>query len=229
MADYSDPAALARQLGHGFASPGLLAAALTHRSAGAGHNERLEFLGDAVVNLVIADEIYRRRPQAPEGDLSRLRASLVRERSLAEIAQEIDLGSWLRVGPGELRSGGFRRASILADTLEAVFGAVYCDAGFTAAAAVIQRLFALRLATLPEADTLKDPKTRLQEWLQARARALPKYALVDVSGADHRRRFVIRCALGDADLYADAEGSSRRRAEQAAAQILLERLAQDHA
>lgn len=220
----AETATLARRLGHGFASPELLAEALTHRSVGSAHNERLEFLGDAVLNLVIAAELYRLRPDASEGDLSRLRASLVRERTLADIAAELDLGAVLRMGSGELRSGGFRRASILADALEAILGAVYLDAGFAAADQIIRNLFADRLRNLPEADQLKDPKTRLQEWLQARGRPLPEYRLVDESGEAHERRFTVRCLLEDADVSAEGEGGGRRRAEQAAARRVLERL-----
>lgn len=217
--------ALLAGLGHDFADPKLLEEALTHRSAGAGHNERLEFLGDAVLSLVAAGELYRRRPNAPEGDLSRLRAALVRERTLAEIAGEVDLGAHLRMGAGERRSGGFRRASTLADGLESVIGAIYLDAGFGAAQTLVLRLLQSRLDTLPDADSLKDPKTRLQEWLQGRSRPLPHYTLIDSSGAPHVRRFVVRCALADAPEHSDGEGSGRRRAEQAAAAAMLQRLA----
>ena len=225
----STAAALARRLGHDFRDPALLDAALTHRSAGGAHNERLEFLGDAVLNCVIAEAVYERRPDAPEGDLSRLRASLVRERTLAEIAGELDLGACLRLGSGELRSGGFRRASILADAVEALVGAVYRDAGFAAAREVLLRLFADRLATLPDADTLKDAKTRLQEWLQGRGRPLPGYRTIEVSGAEHARRFVVCCELADAELSVTGEGSGRRRAEQAAASAMLAALEEtDH-
>lgn len=218
---------LAARLGHDFRSTALLAEAVTHRSAGNGHNERLEFLGDGVLNFVIAAALFERRPDAPEGDLSRLRASLVRETTLAEIAGELDLGAFLRMGSGELRSGGFRRASILADALEAICGAVYRDAGFAAAESLILRLFARRLDDLPDAGALKDAKTRLQEWLQARGRPLPCYALVSESGEAHKRHFVARCTLSDADASTEGEGGGRRRAEQAAAERMLEQITDD--
>ncbi|MDN5861984.1 MAG: ribonuclease III [Salinisphaera sp.] len=218
----ANDAALLHRLGYRFRDPTLLEAALTHRSAGGVNNERLEFLGDAILGLVIADEIYRLRPHDPEGDLSRLRATLVRGSSLAKIGGEIGIGAHLRMGSGERRSGGFRRSSMLADALEALFGAVYCDGGFEPAAGLIRSLFAARLAHLPAADTLKDPKTRLQEWLQGQGRPLPEYTQVEVSGADHARQFVMRCRLTDQHTHADGEGVSRRSAEQAAARKLFE-------
>lgn len=219
--------ALASRLGHEFAEPTLLVEAITHRSAGSNHNERLEFLGDGVLNFVIAAALFERRPDVPEGDLSRMRASLVRESTLAEIARELDLGSFLRLGSGELRSGGFRRASILADALEAIFGAVFRDAGFAAGEGLILRLFAERLDNLPDAGMLKDAKTRLQEWLQARGRALPGYRIVSETGEAHERHFIACCRLSDTDEQTQGEGSGRRRAEQAAAQRMLERLVDD--
>lgn len=219
-----DAAKLARRLGHAFADPALLERALTHRSAGSVHYERLEFLGDAVLSLVIAAELHRRQPDAPEGDLSRLRASLVREKTLAAIAGEQGFGDYLRMGPGETRNGGFRRASILADVVESLIGAVFLDAGFDAARGLILRLFDARLEALPAADSLKDPKTRLQEYLQARGRSLPEYAIVDASGAEHARTFTAVCALGDDDLTTRGSGAGRRRAEQAAARAMLEKL-----
>lgn len=218
-------ARLARRLGHEFGNVDLLAEAVRHRSAGGNHNERLEFLGDGVLNFVVAAALFEQRPDVPEGDLSRLRASLVRETTLAEIAAELELGDFLRMGSGELRSGGFRRASTLADALEAVFGAVYRDAGFVAAQALILRLFASRLEQLPDAGALKDAKTRLQEWLQARGRAVPRYSVVAETGEDHNRHFIACCELADSDGRAEGEGGSRRRAEQAAAQQMLEQLA----
>lgn len=220
----NDPGALARRLGHDFASPELLDEALTHRSAGGEHNERLEFLGDSVLNCVIAAALYDLRPDVPEGDLTRLRASLVREKTLAQLAAEIDLNQYLRLGPNERRSGVYRRASALADAVEALIGAIYRDAGFEVARGVILRLYEERLATLPDAEDLKDPKTRLQEWLQARNRPLPLYETVDVSGAEHARNFTVRCALSDAGMEETGEGSSRRRAEQNAARAMLPRL-----
>lgn len=218
---------LERRLGHPFTQLGLLQEAVTHRSAGGNHNERLEFLGDGVLNFVIASALFELRPDVPEGDLSRLRASLVREETLAEIAMELELGDFLRMGSGELRSGGFRRASILADAVEAILGAVYRDAGFAAAEHLILRLFETRLAQLPDAGTLKDAKTQLQEWLQARARPLPRYDIVAETGEAHERHFVARCTLAHTKTATQGEGTGRRRAEQAAAQRMLEQLLND--
>ncbi|MDT8437757.1 MAG: ribonuclease III [Wenzhouxiangellaceae bacterium] len=210
-----------RGLGHRFADPALLEQALTHRSVGSHNNERLEFLGDAVLNLVIADRLYQRHEAASEGALSRLRSRLVRERTLAEVARELALGDALRMGPGELKSGGFLRDSILSDALEAVLGAVYLDAGFAAVERVIADLFDPRIEALPSADDLKDAKTRLQEWLQARALALPDYAVIEESGADHARRFTVRCRQPELGEQLATAGS-RRKAEQAAARAMLE-------
>jgi len=176
---------------------------------------------------VIAEELFRRRPELPEGDLSRLRASLVRGSTLAEMAADLDLGSCLRLGPGERKSGGFRRGSILADALEAVFGAIYLDGGFAAAAAAIRKLYSARLSDLPPVDELKDPKTRLQEYLQARGRPVPNYGVADVAGEDHRQRFTVECRLPDDGRCFSGEGGSRREAEQAAARACLEGLHAD--
>ncbi len=216
---------LSQALGYQFREDALLEAAVTHRSAGGANNERLEFLGDAVVNLVIAEQLFRRHPDLAEGDLSRLRASLVRGGTLAELAGELNLGDCLRLGPGERKSGGARRTSILADALEAVLGAVYLDAGFEAAAAVIRRIFQRRLQDLPPVESLKDPKTRLQEYLQARGRPLPVYRVVDVSGQQHHRIFTVACELFQDGTSATGTGRSRRQAEQAAARASLESLA----
>ena len=202
----------------------LLEAALTHRSAGSAHNERLEFLGDAVLNCVVAKLVFSEFAAADEGDLSRFRASLVSGESLAVIAAEIQLGDQLRLGSGELKSGGFRRKSILADTLEAVFGAVYLDGGFDAAARVIERLFLPRMDRLPSAAELKDPKTRLQEALHAQGLPLPIYAVDAVTGEAHNQHFEVSCAVAALNLRTVARGASRRRAEQAAAQLLLSEL-----
>lgn len=215
---------LSRRLGYEFADRGLLLRALTHRSAGADNNERLEFLGDSVLNFVISAALYQHCENAPEGDLSRLRAALVREQTLAEIARELDLGAALVLGPGEKRDGSYRRASIVADAVEAVLGAIYRDGGFEAAREVVLNLFAERLNNLPDADDVKDAKTRLQEWLQARGRALPEYTIVSRSGADHAQHFVAACRLTDAEQACRGEGSGRRRAEQDAAQRMLARL-----
>jgi ribonuclease-3 len=205
--------------------PALLEAALTHRSAGGPHNERLEFLGDAVLNCVVARMIFREFASADEGDLSRFRASLVSGEALAVIAAEIHLGDQLRLGSGELKSGGFRRKSILADTLEALFGAIYLDGGFEAAARVIERLFVPRLDRLPSAAELKDPKTRLQELLQSKGLPLPAYAVETVSGEAHNQSFEVSCSVEVLALKAIGKGASRRRAEQAAAAQLLQIMA----
>ena len=210
--------------GHRFADPGLLLQALTHRSAGAPHNERLEFLGDGIVNLLIAELLFQRWPKADEGALTRARAELVREASLALIARQLELGARLTMGPGEMKSGGHRRDSILADALEAVVAAIYLDAGFEACRGVVLPWFEESLAALPVGKPGKDAKTRLQEWLQARQRPLPAYALVSESGDDHAKVFRVSCTLIDPTLYAEGEGSSRRNAEQAAAVALIEKL-----
>jgi ribonuclease-3 len=212
----------ARQLGYRFTDPALLEAALTHRSAGRTNYERLEFLGDSVLNFVVALLAFRAFPEAPEGDLSRFRAALVSAQRLAEVAGSLELGEQLRLGSGELKSGGFRRDSILADALEAVIGAIYLDGGLDAVSDAVTRLLGSRLAELPSAETLKDPKTRLQEQLQARGLGLPKYVLEEVGGEPHEQWFVASCEAPDLGLRFVGRGSSRRRAEQEAAQKLLE-------
>lgn len=215
---------LLQALAYRFADDALLQRALTHRSLGQDNNERLEFLGDALLNLAIGAELYRVRPNAAEGDLSRLRASLVREETLAGVARRLPLADAVRLGGGELKSGGFRRDSILADTVEALIGAVYLDGGFEPAAALCLRLLAPELTDLPDAGSLKDPKTRLQEFLQAQARPLPEYAVLRESGPAHRRYFGVCCRLADSGDEVEAEGSSRRGAEQQAAERMLVRL-----
>lgn len=212
------------RIGHVFADQGLLAQALTHRSAGAPHNERLEFLGDGVVNLLVADTLFQRWPKADEGALTRARAELVREASLAAIARQLQLGERLTMGPGEMKSGGHRRDSILADALEAIVAAIYIDAGFEACRSVVMPWFEASLAALPVGRPEKDAKTRLQEWLQGRQRALPVYELVSESGDDHAKLFLARCTTLDPPLTADGEGTSRRNAEQVAAAALLDKL-----
>lgn len=215
---------LQRRIGYRFADPALLRRALTHRSVGGSNNERLEFLGDGLINFVVAAALYEAQARAEEGALSRLRASLVREETLARLARELELADFLSLGESELKSGGFRRDSILADAFEALFGAVYLDGGFEAARRTALALFAPLLAELPDAESLKDPKTRLQEWLQARSRPLPRYEVLAESGPPHRRRFLVRCQLADGDISTEAEGSSRRNAEQQAAEALLRQL-----
>lgn len=209
-------------LGYEFRHADLLRLALTHRSCGNPNNERLEFLGDGVLNMVVAELLFHARPNVPEGDLSRLRARIVRERTLAEVARFLELGDHVRLGPGELKSGGFLRDSILADVLEAVIGAVFIDGGFDAARSLVERLMFERIAALPDAEALKDPKTRLQEWLQARALKLPEYEVIDERGADHDRTFTVVCRVEMLDGPLEATSTSRRKAEQAAAKRTLE-------
>lgn len=215
---------LINALGCAFDDPGLLEQALTHRSRGDYNNERLEFLGDAVVNMIVADLLYGRRPGASEGDLSRLRARLVREATLADLARELRLGDVVRLGPGELKSGGFLRDSILADAFEAVVGALYLDAGYAAAHDAVSALMLPRIDRLPDADELKDAKTRLQEWLQGRGAERPRYEVVASSGADHARRFTVHCHAPGLPEPVEATAGSRRKAEQRAAAGALERL-----
>jgi len=212
-------------LGHEFRQPDLLRLALTHRSRGTPNNERLEFLGDAVLNMVVAELLFIARPDIPEGDLSRLRARIVRERTLAEVARQLNLGDHVLLGSGELKSGGFLRDSILADALEAIIGAVFLDGGVESARKLVERLMAERIAALPDAEALKDPKTRLQELLQARALKLPEYEVIDEQGADHDRSFTVYCRVEALDTPVIATASSRRKAEQAAAKGALEAIA----
>jgi ribonuclease-3 len=212
---------LAGRLGWRARDAALVARALTHRSAGGADNERLEFLGDAVLSFVVAELLYREFGDAPEGDLSRYRAALVSGETLADVAETLDIGTHLRLGPGELRSGGFRRRSILADAFEALLGAVYLDGGLDAARAVVERLWRPQLAALRTAPPPKDPKTRLQEYLQARSLGLPAYSVERVSGEAHEQLFAVRCTVGALGVSAEAQGTSRRRAEQLAAERVL--------
>lgn len=204
-----------------FRRPELLAEALTHRSRSSLNYERLEFLGDSILNFVVSSRLFEIRPGDNEGELSRLRSRVVREEALARAARRLELGEHILLGEGELRSGGWLRDSILADALEAVLGAVYLDGGFAACERVIRDVFEPVIDALPDAESLKDPKTRLQEWMQARGRPLPEYLLVAEEGADHAKQFRITCRLPDSKREATATGSSRRRAEQAAAELLL--------
>lgn len=195
--------------------------ALTHRSVGANNYERLEFLGDALLGLIVAEKLYLSLPQASEGELSRVRSSLVKRETLADIAREHALGDQLRLGQGELKSGGFRRDSILADVVEALIGAHYLVLGFVATKAFVYTLFGARLDHLPTAESLKDPKTRLQERLQSSGQALPIYQIIDSTGDPHQRTFRVRCSLNGDRLKVEAEGGSRRKAEQASAEAML--------
>lgn len=207
--------------GHRFRDPGLLETALRHRSVGVPHNERLEFLGDAVLALLVAEALHARWPKADEGALTRARSQLVRESALAAIARRLGLGEQLQLGPGERKSGGRHRDSILADALEAVIGAIYLDGGLEACRAAVLPWFEEGLATLPAGKADKDPKTRVQEWLQARQWARPEYELVEARGPDHARHFRVRARAGEPLLEVEGEGSSLRNAEQSAAEALL--------
>lgn len=209
--------------GHAFRDAGLLERALTHRSAAAIHNERLEFLGDALVGMIVAEALYMRWPKAAEGELTRARAELVRESSLAELARKLELGQRIVLGPGEMKSGGHRRDSILADVLEAVVAAIYLDAGFEACRAAVLPWFADAIEALPPPHKLgKDAKTRLQEWLQARQFPLPAYSLLAETGEDHAKSFRAECALSEPDVRREGEAPSRRAAEQLAAEAVLQ-------
>lgn len=221
----TDPlAALMRRLGYEFRDPELLARALTHRSYGRHHNERLEFLGDAVVNLVIAAALYDQCTALSEGELTRLRVRLVRAETLAAVAREIGLGALMRLGAGELKSGGHDRDSILADGLEAVLGALYEDGGYAAAQRAILALFGGRLAGIDVHAHTKDAKTRLQEFLQGRGLGLPVYELIAVRGQDHEQEFRVACHVPGLADAACGEGTTRRQAEQVAAHAALARL-----
>jgi ribonuclease-3 len=215
------------RLGYAFTEPSLLTQALTHRSHGARHNERLEFVGDSVLNCVVAEVLYRRFPELPEGDLSRVRANLVNRDTLALIARTLQLGEHLRVGEGEKKGGGGERPSILADGLEAVFGAVFLDGGFDAARGVIERVYADTLARADPEVLGKDPKTRLQEWLQGRRLVVPEYLVGEVAGEAHAQTFTVQCRIAALELETTGRGPSRRAAEQAAAAEALARLADD--
>jgi ribonuclease III len=209
---------LENKIGFRFSNTGLLHQALTHRSYGTPHNERLEFLGDSVLNCVIAKLLYERFPQMPEGDLSRVRANLVNQQSLFDVASTLALGEHVRLGQGELVSGGSKRPSILADTMEALLGAVFLDAGFDAVCNVTESLYAPLMRGLDPTTVSKDPKTRLQELLQGRRLSLPVYAIVDVSGEAHEQLFRVECRVEDMKIRTSGEGPSRRSAEQHAAE-----------
>ena len=220
------PEALEKSLGHRFNDLKLLLQALTHRSAGSRNYERLEFLGDALLGSVIAAELYQRHPQAREGELSRLRSSLVRRESLADLACRLDIGRHMRLGPGERKSGGHQRHSILADALEALFGAIYLDGGFAACRQAILALFSEKLDAMPDLAQLKDSKTRLQEYLQAHQKSLPEYTIVEVSGDAHAQSFRVQCSLADHDVApTEGQAGNRRQAEQEAAERMLVQLA----
>jgi ribonuclease III len=220
----TDTARLEKALGYSFSDVALLRLALTHRSAGGNNNERLEFLGDSVVNHIIAEELYHRFPRSREGEMSRMRAALVRGDTLAEVARELDLGDYVQLGRGERKSGGHRRSSILADTFEAVIGAILLDSDIDACRSCVKKWFARRLDEVAEGNAGKDAKTRLQEFLQGRNHPLPDYVLLGVEGDDHDQSFHVACQLASPELVAEGRGSSRRKAEQAAAACALEQV-----
>ena len=222
MAQHGALASLSNQLEYTFKNEALLTEALTHRSAATANNERLEFLGDGILNFTIAARLFEQYPDLNEGDLSRLRASLVNRDSLADIAKILELGQYIKLGPGELKSGGRRRDSILADTVEAILGAVYIDNGFDTCRELILRLYADKLQNIPDVQELKDPKTRLQELLQSRRYPLPDYTVLEVTGKAHSQMFKVECRIEDLDCITIAQGKSRRKAEQAAAELALD-------
>lgn len=212
---------LCGRLGYRFANESLLLEALSHRSYGSTNYERLEFLGDSLLGFIIADELYRRHPSEDEGSLSRLRANLVNGQTLADIARELKLGQCLRLGSGELKSGGFKRDSILSDVVESLIGAIYLDSNLESCQAFILRLFESRLEQQPAAMDLKDPKTRLQELLQGAGLDLPDYSLLKTTGKSHERQFTVRCSVDQMQLQTESVGASRRKAEQHAASMML--------
>jgi len=215
---------LHRLIAHDFKNASLLTQALTHRSHGSTNNERLEFLGDSVLNCVIAHELYQRYPKLPEGDLSRLRAHLVKEPTLGEIAKNLNLGDSLKLGEGELKSGGWRRPSVLADALEALIGAVFIDSGFAAAHGLILRLYTPLLDQLDPKAIGKDPKSLLQEYLQGKKTDLPEYNVTVTEGEAHCQTFRVECLIPALGIRTEGEGTSRRAAEQQAAQLAYEQL-----
>lgn len=212
---------LEQRLGYSFRDPALLSRALTHRSFGQEHNERLEFVGDGVLNCVIAAVIYHRFPRLPEGDLSRIRANLVNRDCLLQRAHELALTGMVRLGEGELKSGGASRPSILADATEALFGAIFLDGGFESAREVIERCYADAINAVDPGSSGKDPKTRLQEWLQAKGKALPEYTITAIEGEAHRQEFTVECRIATLGTVTTGHGSSRRIAEQEAARAAL--------
>lgn len=211
--------------GYQFKQTELLEQALTHRSYSRQlNNERLEFLGDSILNLIISNHIYQRFESADEGDLSRIRASLVKEETLAQVARQIELGDFIHLGGGELKSGGFRRASILSDALEALIGAIYLDSDYAQTEAAVLHLYREQLQNVDAGANLRDPKTRLQEYLQANKNSLPSYQVEQITGKSHDQVFTVKCQLADLDMQSSGKGSSRKKAEQQAAQKILSKL-----
>jgi ribonuclease III len=215
---------LIEHIGYQFNTPALLSQALTHRSFSANNNERLEYLGDGALNFIIAHQLYMRFSHLPEGDLSRLRAQLVKESTLCEIAQDLNIGQFLKLGEGEIKSAGFKRPSILADALEAIVGAVYIDGGFLAAVTVVLKLFKEKLALIDPKIIDKDAKSQLQEYLQGKKIDLPDYIVVSIEGEAHAQTFKIECAIKKLNINSVGEGTSRRIAEQQAAQLALNQI-----
>jgi ribonuclease-3 len=215
---------LSRHLGYEFANPQLLQRALTHRSHSQGHNERLEFLGDSILNCIIANHLYDSFPDLPEGDLSRVRSNLVNQQTLFVLAQQLHIGELLLLGDGERKSAGFRRPSILADALEAIFGAVFMDAGFEAVQKVVLGLYVPFIAQADVHSLGKDAKTLLQEHLQGKRLALPKYTVIATQGEAHAQLFLVECEIAQLTLVTRGEGASRRAAEQSAAEAAYLRL-----
>jgi ribonuclease-3 len=215
---------LERKLGYEFQNKELLDLALTHRSANSQHNERLEFLGDSILSFVIADDLYHRFPKSNEGDMSRMRATLVKGNTLAELGREFELGDYLKLGPGELKSGGFRRDSILADAVEAIIGSIYLDSDIEFVRRIILQWYDVRLNSIQPGVSQKDPKTRLQEHLQGRRNPLPVYTVTNIKGEAHNQEFTVSCEVAGIQVPVIGKGTSRRKAEQAAAEQALERL-----
>ncbi len=208
-----------------FSDPALLQLALSHRSTGKINNERLEFLGDSILNAVVSARLFELKPDNDEGELSRFRARVVRGDTLAELAAELKLGDYIKLGEGEMKSGGFNRDSILADALEAILGAIYLDGGYEACAAAVLQICGPVIASLPAVDELKDPKTRLQEWLQGRGHALPTYSLLSEEGPPHKKQFQVQCVESESGIKVEGNGGSRQKAEQSAAAAALELIA----
>lgn len=215
---------LEQRIDYQFKKSELLVEALTHRSASSKNNERLEFLGDSILNFVIAADLFERYSGSSEGDLSRLRASLVNKDGLYTVSMNLKLGDYLILGSGELKSGGYRRNSILADTVEAIIGAVYLDSDFEHCRQLILRFYNELLENIPDADSLKDPKTRLQELLQSRKFKLPKYTVTEVTGQAHNQKFKVQCEIEELELLGEGSSTSRRKAEQQAAAAVIELL-----
>jgi len=215
---------LEKKLGYQFNDSELINLALTHRSANGKHNERLEFLGDSILSFVIADDLYHRFPKVNEGDMSRMRATLVRGHTLAELGREFVLGDYLKLGPGELKSGGFRRDSILADAVEAIIGAIYLDSDIEVVRKIVLSWYKTRLDAIQPGVSQKDPKTRLQEFLQGRKKPLPVYTVTNIKGEAHNQEFTVSCGIEGISDPVVGKGTSRRKAEQAAAELALEKL-----